>query len=336
MKHLEAVIATQLMTTLLASSVLLPIIGLYFYPKIVGLYIILPYALSVLLGKRPEKNGEGSPWRYFSENFPYCKIMRKHLLLSFSSLPKEFIEMEKKPNAQFIIGIGPHGVNSDFRILMEGKLSEIMPNTYERTRALAATVLFCLPLVRQISLWTGCIDASKAVAKKALSKNKILVIVPGGEQEQLMSTPGIEQLYLQKRKGFVKLALEYKIPLVPMYVFGSNDIYKTDNKTLYKLRYWLMKNLGVCICLYKGLYGWTGCPFPIKNTIVVGKPICVYENMIQKREKEGGHEKDTTSSTLFTKEEVDEAHELYCKAIVSLFDEHKERLGYGDRTLILK
>lgn len=40
---------------------------------------------------------------------------------------------------------------------------------------------------------------------------------------------GKEVLYLTKRMGFVKLALRNGTPLVPAYVFGANDIFRTSN-----------------------------------------------------------------------------------------------------------
>ena len=38
----------------------------------------------------------------------------------------------------------------------------------------------------------------------------------GGEKEQLMTTPNESKIYLQNRKGFIKLALTHGAHLVPM------------------------------------------------------------------------------------------------------------------------
>eukprot|EP00957_Ditylum_brightwellii_P108809 8300098-Ditylum_brightwellii.AAC.1 len=90
---------------------------------------------------------------------------------------------------------------------MEGILHSILPNIASKTRTLAASILFRLPLVRELSLWTGCIDARRNVAEHALDGGHSLVIIPGGEAEQIRTTHGKEIVYLSKRKGFVKLAM---------------------------------------------------------------------------------------------------------------------------------
>ena len=46
--------------------------------------------------------------------------------------------------------------------------------------ALSASVLFHIPLVRELALWTRCVDARKAVALRALQRRRSLMVIPGG------------------------------------------------------------------------------------------------------------------------------------------------------------
>ena len=69
-----------------------------------------------------------------------------------------------------------HGVASDFRVAMDGLLYEALPG--RKVVTLAASVLFTLPLVRELCLWTRCIDASKKVAARALSRGLSLQVPP--------------------------------------------------------------------------------------------------------------------------------------------------------------
>ena len=74
-------------------------------------------------------------------------------------------------------------------------------------------VLFFIPLFKELVEWSGCVDASKKTAVYNLDKGRTLHIYVGGEKEQMMCKPGETKVYLNKRKGFIKLALKYGTPL---------------------------------------------------------------------------------------------------------------------------
>mmetsp|Transcript_44225 Transcript_44225/g.92107 ORF Transcript_44225/g.92107 Transcript_44225/m.92107 type:complete len:388 (-) Transcript_44225:1169-2332(-) len=314
-----------------------------------------------------QKTPPGGAWRRFSEHwfFP-LEPLRSYLGLAFAEPPREFVEAEAKPGAQFLFAAFPHGIGADYRLPMDGVVREVMPNLVEKDkmRYLAASVLFSIPLVRELCLWTGCIDAGRKHAEAALSEphNKSLLVLPGGEAEQIQTIYGKEKLYLSKRKGFIKLAMRKGVPVVPMYVFGSSDAYytfhsddddddKNNNKfdwTFYKLRYRLMKNFGICITVACGLWGNPLCPLPKKMTIVTGRPIRFERQQQQAAAAEkppgsGKSEGDSAgdgvvasaAATGFepTTEELDAGHALFVRELTALFDAHKSRLGYGDRTL---
>jgi len=199
---------------------------------------------------------------------------------------------------------------------MDGILDEAIPNMALKMRSLAASAMFRIPLVREIGLWTGCVDASRKVAERQLDKGKSILVLPGGEAEQIRTLRGREEVYVQKRMGFIKLALRKKVPVVPVYVFGVSDMYHTSNAA-FPLREWLVKNLGVAVVLTLGKYGWPLCPINVKTTIVFGKPI-------EMKCKEAGKPTD---------EEVQAKHKEFVVALEKLFDDNKQALGYGDRKL---
>lgn len=259
----------------------------------------------------------GSPWRRFSEGYPAFHTVRSYLRLSFDPLPKELIEAAKKDEAQFIFAAFPHGCSSEFRVLMEGMLQNVLPNNLHlKLRALAASVLFRIPIVREVALWTGCVDANRKTAERNLDHGNSLVVLPGGEAEQLMTEYGKERVYLRSRKGFVKLAMRKRVPVVPMYVFGSSDLFYTS-RLLYGPRHFLMKRFGVCIPLCWGLGGSPICPLPDKRcTIVFGKPL-IFD----------------MKGDAPTDEELDSAHEKFMRELTMLFDSHKAQYGYKDRSL---
>lgn len=290
--------------------------GIWLFPFKAVLYFFLPYYSYTRIVSPTELQGGGSRWNYFTKNFILLRVMRQHLSVEFRPLPESLKNAEKKKDAQFLIAAFPHGVASEFRIAMDGEMDTVFPNVHNKVSVLSASVLFLIPLVRELALWTGCIDARRSVAEKAIKGGNSILVLPGGEAEQIRTEYQKERVYLTRRKGFIKLAMRHNIPVVPSYVFGVSDYYYTSN-AFFQPRLWFQKRLGVCIPLAVGLFGSVFCPFPVKTTIVCGEPLTFAT-------------KDKDSPT---PDELDAAHQKFCKTLQQLFDSHKEELGYGDREL---
>lgn len=297
--------------------------GLWQYPFHVGVYMILPYVAYCKVGNTSNNPTEGTRWPAFSKNFFVFVMLREYLGLTIHQpLPKGLVEAEQNKdddgnvNSQFIIAVFPHGTAADYRVAMDGMLDQIFPTSYHKVRTLGASVLLTIPLVREIFTWTSGIDASRPVAEKALDKGYSLLVLPGGEAEQIRTIYQKERVYLKNRKGFLKLALRKSIPVVPVYVFGASDYYQTSNALLGPRR-WMVKNLGICIPFAMGQWGSILCPRPVKTTVVFGGPLSFAI-------------KDPKSPTT---EELNAAHQTFCSALMTVFNEHKDRLGYGERTL---
>lgn len=50
-------------------------------------------------------------------------------------------------------------------------------------------------------MWLGCVDASSATAHRVLKHGTSVLILIGGEKEQLMTQPYQYKIYLKTRKG---------------------------------------------------------------------------------------------------------------------------------------
>lgn len=71
------------------------------------------------------------------------------------------------------------------------------------------------------------ISASKSSLKKQLRKggiNGFVVLYVGGMAELFLSSIDEETLYLKKRKGLIKLALQEGCDVVPIYLFGNTAV----------------------------------------------------------------------------------------------------------------
>ena len=57
-------------------------------------------------------------------------------------------------------------------------------------------------------------------------KGMVTVLVPGGAHEARNWSKDKVKLYLNKRKGFIKLALRFGVDLVPTFSFNEQFIFK--------------------------------------------------------------------------------------------------------------
>lgn len=375
--------AFQLTGTIVVGILISIVIMLWHHPRTFGLGVMVPYYCCCVFSMPtrtrrglvvPPELDMGAPWRSFSTHFPPMRWMRQFLQLSLqagsggtsgsSNKNKNpggplFSSKDQNPQhqQQYIFAVFPHGINGDYRVLMDGMLDTVLsPDAVHRTRTLAASVLFKIPLLRELVLWTGCVDASVAVADNLLHQHFNLIVLPGGQQEQIRTQFGEEQVYVKRRKGFVRLALRHRVPVVPVYVFGSVDLYRTSSPSRlgWTMRQFWLKNLGVAIPpLYWGYWGSICCPNPVTTTVVFGKPLylhdigrgavasrpCandVYPSTAKETDSNNVVRNDTAAPAAAADNDtarVDAAHAVFVDALVKLFDENKARLGYGDRTL---
>lgn len=118
---------------------------------------------------------------------------------------KTHMEMEK--DKQYIYCSHPHGLMSMHHgacLLgtLEPTLESVIQGKYRRH--LGASVVFWIPIYRDILLWTGVVSANKVVAKKMLEEEKALFILVGGIAEQMLCAKQEQKIYIRHRKGIIE------------------------------------------------------------------------------------------------------------------------------------
>ena len=168
-------------------------------------------------------------------------------------------------------GILPFGSMLNFCSDVNG-VRDLLPGV--RYNALAASFCFYLPGVRELYLAAGIIDAARYVAEGVLRSGRSLVLVPGGASEALHARPGSATLILQRRRGFIKLALETGAALVPVYSFGETNTYMQvesgPGSWVSAAKAKFQSVFGMSMPLVRNLL-----PLECQVTTVVGKPIPV-------------------------------------------------------------
>ena len=113
-----------------------------------------------------------------------------------------------KPGEQYVFGHFPHTcfpMGSFLSFPLCGDAATGVPGPMQ---ALVATVLLRVPLYKHVFAWLGCHPADKPVMLDLLKENSVGVIVEGVAGIFLGPTKHEERVYLRKRKGFVKAAIQ--------------------------------------------------------------------------------------------------------------------------------
>ncbi|KAJ1350175.1 hypothetical protein KIN20_005903 [Parelaphostrongylus tenuis] len=173
---------------------------------------------------------------------------------------------------------------------------------------------FKIMIRREILLLSGFIDCSKESIRNTLASEKsghAVVIVVGGAEEALDAHPNMHKLTLLSRKGFIKEALRS----------GASLVENPKGSLLRRFQTWFKELTSISIPLFYGRgllqlnFGFMPHRRPI-NT-VVGAPISV------------------SKVTAPTAEEVSRLHNLYCEALIELFETNKSRFGVAEATKLI-
>ena len=140
-------------------------------------------------------------------------------------------------------------------------------------------------------------------------------ITLGGIRELLLTehVPGELTTVVKERRGFCRIAIETGAQLVPVIQFGEDRTYTRVNwgKNFFV---WLRSTIGLAIPFY---YGRGPFPHRVPINVVIGGAVKV---------------KKVANPT---KSEIDELHSRYCRALLALYDEHKDAYGYRNIKLKL-
>jgi len=137
-----------------------------------------------------------------------------------------------------------------------------------------ASVLFYIPLVRDWMLFIGAREATRGNVKRMLrdKARASITILPGGIWEQVNTRHDEERCYVQRKLGFIKLAIEEGLSIVPMYGFGENQLF-TIHTQWNSLHLWIARKFQLGLPLISGRWGCTLLPHPTTITHVYGTPI---------------------------------------------------------------
>jgi 1-acyl-sn-glycerol-3-phosphate acyltransferase len=91
--------------------------------------------------------------------------------------------------------------------------------------ALGEHVWWKVPFVRELAAEVGTVDGTNANADRLLSRDELVIVLPGGLREAVKPRELRYRLLWGHRYGFVRAAIRNQAPLVPLASIGADDIF---------------------------------------------------------------------------------------------------------------
>lgn len=220
------------------------------------------------------------------------------------------------PDQQYFVAVHPHGPLCIGRMFWH---SEDLLRLFNRDwRMLAASVLFSIPVIRDMSLLFGAVDAGRPTVEKILKAGFNAVLYPGALDET-NSVDKPDEVSLRTRTGFIRIAVQQGISVLPMFCFGELDIVTPVRLLPTSVAAFLQKTCRISSTIVVGRWG---LPLPTRTPLnmVVGRPVAT-------KKCEAGASLDA---------EVERVHAAYKDELRRIFNENKDKFGYSDRNLIFR
>lgn len=175
------------------------------------------------------------------------------------------VGLEKLPSSGVIIAANHSLASYDIALLM----ASIYEHSNRIPRALIDRLFFKVPGLGKLMEAFGSREGTKDNAVKMLESDEILVVAPGGMREALRPSSDKYRIIWNRRKGFVKLAIETGVPIVLAACPSADDLYDVAPS---HLTVWAYKTLRIPLFFAKGL-GFTAIPKPVKLTHYLSEPL---------------------------------------------------------------
>ena len=172
--------------------------------------------------------------------------------------------------AALLVGNHSGGIPYDGAMLLHGIRRE-HPH-HRHVRPLVANFAFRSGWMANVVARVGCVRASMETALPMLARGELVAVFPEGLR-------GVGKLYRERyrlarfgRGGFVRLAREAQVPLLPVAIVGAEEIHPVIGKITR-----FAEPLGIPYIPITPTFPWLGplglLPVPTKWTIQIGAPI---------------------------------------------------------------
>jgi len=306
MLELRAMAVTLLMFNLFYASPLVLVSPFFFVSGDIWLLFLLLVTTTYIVFLR---------WTHQRSELFYSERLRSSFILSDVQryFKGQVIAVERHDSKQYIFGFHPHGTLPATAWWCQTSIEWKQKVLSQDLVTLVGSQLLGIPIVREVSMAAGGRDVSWKSFSNALEEKRSMLLIPGGIAEMRHSSSYTDEItIITKHKGFIRMALQYGVDLVPVFSFGETKLLDPCLPSIHKI---FQQYLGIPFPLWIGRFVQVPRSFGI--TVVVGKSISV-----QRQENP-------------SQEEVDALHKLYFEELYKLFEQHKDKYGHVGYKLIL-
>jgi len=339
------------------SGQILSLLGVPIFPRSERLAMILrlvllhgPWVIWAIQGPLSTSTRDDKHWSDSATRasiwFRFGKLFKStNILLSEEWVDLSEEQRERWRDRHYVIGMHPHGL-LPFGAILSGltwaggglrgtttsgaevpEVSNPGPLLHQRffrhmklRAAVASGAVGCFPGVFEMFTKLGAFECTKPFIVERLREDKDVAIFSGGASESAFACPGRYVMYA-KHKGFVRLALEERRDILPMWCFGDESaIPQARNPP----RIW--KCLTQFFKEATGLLippAIVGLRFP-HLTLVTGVPVSLEDLWPEK------------VGTPVSDQAVEEGHKRYMQAQKQLFDRNKALVPGGHENGVLE
>lgn len=144
-----------------------------------------------------------------------------------------------------------------------------------RARGCVTSIAYKIPILKHVFTWVGSGSIDKENVVDMISKGESPMICVGGAHEVIYMENSSEYvLYMSPRLGYVKIAMQQGVDIVPMFAFGQRnlwDYYIPSSTWLHSLG----RKIGFIPLIYTGMWGLPLAPPKAGGqvTVVLGAPV---------------------------------------------------------------
>jgi hypothetical protein len=142
---------------------------------------------------------------------------------------------ETLPTGPALYVCAPHGVVGYSWFLHFSYALSAWPKDISRPVLAIHSIFFRIPFARDVLAANRCIEATEEEITTTLKSGQSVALIIGGVEEMTYAGQETVKVVLKKRKGYSRIAVNAKVPVVMVYTDGENELFGAESNRIWML-----------------------------------------------------------------------------------------------------